>query len=290
MKTPNKHSYAVVKSALDDLGVAPASDLEVRSLRRLHIANAFLYVVLLFVSIGLLAAGRGTKVDAGYVFATAHEGAAAADVVFEARSTSVAEAFMPIITFLLAFGHTVVACGSDVALADAIRIGWDPVISIAHALVNPFIAAELALLARIADPEKVLLLMMAALMGTAVDQVSGGLLTSAKRFPAPMRQLEHFSISQAVYLVQLASATIWTAVWVVLLTNASWQVHNGTGVPSYTLPIILLVLGFFAVSKAHQLLVLTGRGCTSASLFRRECVHFACMLACVAVMGFTGLA
>jgi hypothetical protein len=63
--------YNPVRTVLDDLGIDQVGEGEVRNLKRLHLTLSLVYAIFVLVSIVLLAMGRGTKVDAGYVFVTA---------------------------------------------------------------------------------------------------------------------------------------------------------------------------------------------------------------------------
>ena len=281
----SRKTYDPVKKTLDDLGIEPASAEDVHNLTRLHVAMTLIYALLVIVSISLLATGGGTRVDAGYVFVTGH-----GDAVIEARSTSVAQAFVPIIASLLGIGHMVMAASRAQDIASVARVGWSPVMAATRALVNPFLCAQLALVARIADVEKVYLLMLAVLVATTVDQVSAGIAAARAKIETMVSEEVASSLSTVVKASQVASGAMWVGVWVVLLTNAVWEAGNGgAGVPAYTVPVELVVLAFFLAGKAHSIMILTGRGCTARSFFVRELVSAAGMLALVIMTMLIGL-
>ena len=287
----SRKTYDPVKKTLDDLGIEPASAEDVHNLTRLHVAMTLIYALLVIVSIALLATGGGTRVDAGYVFVTGH-----GDAVIEARSTSVAQAFVPIIASLLGIGHMVMAASRAQDIASVARVGWSPVMAATRALVNPFLCAQLALVARIADVEKVYLLMLAVLVATTVDQVSAGIAAAHAKIETmvsgdeAVRLLVASSLSTGVKASQIASGSVWVGVWAVLLTNAAWEARNGgSGVPAYTVPVLLVDLALFLAGKVHSIMILTGRGCTARSFFVREFVGAAGMLACVVITMLIGL-
>jgi hypothetical protein len=206
----------------------------------------------------------------------------------------VAEAFVPITSAVLGAAHMTMAASRTEDIASVARAGWSPLMSIATALVNTFLVAQLALVARVADPEKIFLLMLAALVLTAVDQVSSAMSSAkAKLFKLvsmdETREVVARLLGSGVKVAQVASGLVWLGLWLVLLTNASWQATNGTSVPTYTVPVIVVALCFFLVDKLHAILVLTGRGCTIHSFFRRELASSLGTLACVAIVSFIGL-
>ena len=281
--------YNAVRTVLDDLGIKPAVEGEVRNLKRLHLTLSLVYVVFMLVAIVLLAMGHGTQVPAGYVFVTAH-----GEAVVEASSTTVAEAFVPITSAILGAAHMTMAASRTEDIASVARAGWSPIMSIATSLVNTFVVAHLALVARIASPETILLLMLVALAASIVDQVSGA-MTSAKAELFQLlstdgtRERVNLLLGKSVMIAQVASGVAWLGIWIILLTNASWQSTNGTSVPTYTVPVIVVALAFFLADKAHSIMVLTGRGCTIHSFFRRELTTSLGTLACVVLVSFIGL-
>jgi preprotein translocase subunit SecG len=147
--------YNAVRAVLDDLGVQPAGEGEVRNLRRLHLTLSIVYMVFMLGAIVLLIMGRGTQIDAGYVFVNGH-----GEVVMEAKSTSVAEAFVPITSAVLAVAHMTMAASREDDIGSVARAGWSPLMSMATVLATMFAVAQLALVARIADPSVIYLLMM----------------------------------------------------------------------------------------------------------------------------------
>ena len=128
------------------------------------------------------------------------------------------------------------------------------------------------------------------LIGTIVDQVSlamSGAGSQLERMPDMMAMA--FFLRRAVYIAQVSGLASWLCVWVVLISNCSWQAANGTGVPTYTVPVVLVALGFFVADKAHLALMLAGRGCAVNSVTRRELMTSVGLLACIAIISFCGL-
>ena len=284
MKTTTATKYQLV-SILVESGFKPAGDNDVSTLKRIYVGLSLAYAAITLAAIALLAMGRGTQVDAGYVFVT-HPG----DAVVSAHSTSVAQAFVPITASIMSIAYATMALVPRTDMADVARIGWNPIMAVASGVVYPFLVGQLALVARIADIEKVTALMVLALIGTIVDQVSlamSGAGSQLERMPDMMAMA--FFLRRAVYIAQVSGLASWLCVWVVLISNCSWQAANGTGVPTYTVPVVLVALGFFVADKAHLALMLAGRGCAVNSVTRRELMTSVGLLACIAIISFCGL-
>lgn len=321
-------------------------DYSALRLRHLHTAFAVYYLVAFLLMCVLLVLGYGTDVDTGYAFATAHGGA------LEMRSTVAAETFMPVVAALFFIGHMIVVTSANESAEEITRIGWNPIMAVVAIVASPLIAAQLCILARIADIEKIALVAFLSMLASAVDKTAvvlsnEGDVAIASLFPSTtdagtaLRQTTAMGIKlsktadgklskadvkvdidtlngnenvimatfavinasrlavmksmlRAQVVTQLASLCAWIAVWAIVMTNVSWQVRFGTGVPLYTMPIIAGVLAIFIMGKLHQNMNITGRfagiiKCAPRSMLHREFVASAGMAAVVAIMGFVGM-
>lgn len=212
--------------------------------RTVHTVCAVLCVMALIASISLLASGRGTSVDAGYVFHdyyTLHDTngtlvAEESSLSFIGRSTSVAEAMVPVTLVLLAVYHFLL--GVDDVRKDTKQVAVDqevnPLRLAVETLVFPLIVGQAALLARIADGEKVGALMFLAFAIGLLDLASEALhprnLKQAyEKVPDSSGFIEGvYDWTGATYTAVVgAISTLFVFLWVVLITNMAWQYDHG---------------------------------------------------------------
>jgi hypothetical protein len=250
---------------------------EPKGLSRLSAAIFVLsYGLAAFAVIIALASGRGTKIDAGYIFSdyhtTTHNGT---DVVvvepflsYNARSTTVADALLSVACALLAFQFLSMLVQWPKGLTTRfVRMATD-------CAVAPLMIGQSAMWARVADAEKVALLMfLMALVHVAIllldVDVMDIVASLQQQQPAERKRLVvnednvYTSSSSArpphvTVAITLLCATF-LLLWVVVLVNLAWQNQAGN-VERHT---ITLSLGVFGVSLVQFVLSI-------ATIVRRE--------------------
>jgi len=225
----------------------------------IHVLGTLAFAVVAVVSIGMMASGGGTSVDAGYVFGVSN---ANDTVSIRGTSVSTAEALVPVHAGVNVAYHAFVWYHHAWYEGLFKRIGWNPLAVVKDSLlVMPLMVAQVALLARIADVEKVALLVFLAMACGFIDLTSeaAAFVYSVVGEKARADYIVGYAKIGAYALLALG-AGLFVVQWMVLLTNVSWQVHHGHA-PDYTVAVFLLVMIMFGLARVYTFYrVKTGAG------------------------------
>jgi hypothetical protein len=234
--------YEKVKQSLDksrngQLAVKP---------RKWHAFGFVLASAIAIAVVVYLAKGYGTKVDVAYDM-----GPDGGDV---GGSVTTAEALVPVYTAVLAVMHLVLACKHGLSAQLFGR-------TVLECVVYPLMTAQMAMMARVADTEKITLLVFATfgcgvcdLAADAFAYVSANVLDGKRMSddPLPVR------LQTGANALRCAGIAFWLAAWTVMATNAGWHLDHTSGLPSYTAGLFAAV---FAVSALERVRVLSDAWC-----------------------------
>lgn len=156
---------------LTEIGLPYASPTEITRMRILYMFMLTAYTVILGAIVVLLIQGKGSKLNAGYVFGTTYQPGVFSTKV-EAQTTIVQHGIVPVYV-AISWGGYIIMLFINSRISDGfVQIGWNPVTTIASALRVCLIVTQLALIARIADVEKITLLLFISLLAAAIDMTS----------------------------------------------------------------------------------------------------------------------
>lgn len=235
-----------------------------------NIFFAAVHFAVFLAAVALLAQGGGTHSDAGYVFADS-------DNLMEMRahSSSTVQAVTPVFLFLLGLGHSYLAYNPTEFWVGGVRVS--PIASLLSVLVQPLIAVQLALYARIYDVEKVALLVFGTFAAVILDEIGWVVQRASQHdLPAPIRRMLAFGF-------YAGSGAMWLVLWVVVWTNLGWQYQQGNAT-TYAVPVVLVVFLLFIVRKLAYLFLFP-----RLKLSTTETLSYLCTVGVVCMLAFVGI-
>jgi hypothetical protein len=251
----------------------------------LHSWVALAYVCTAVASVGMLARGNGTSVRTGYTFGTYREDGSFTATLTHSSAT-VAEALMPVHCTILAIYHLYVSC-SGLWLPNLINVlQYNPLRVLPHCLALPFQVLQMAILARIADIEKLcMLFFMCALVG-AIDAATEFAYATWRTADDKQLPVLHRLLPWMARGLWSLSLVVRMMMWVVLWTNMGWQMHhNREHLSTGSLAMFIVGCVLLMAGQAHHYLSLM-RACSWHSVRFNEMVHILCPLALALVLSY----
>lgn len=235
-----------------------------------NIFFAAVHFAVFLSAVVLLAQGGGTSVDAGYVFSNSDDG-----MEVHAHSSSTVQAVTPVFLFLLGMGHSYLAYNPTEFWVGGVRVA--PIASLMSVIVQPLIAVQVALYARVFDVEKVALMVFGTFVAVILDEI-GWVVQRADQhnLPSPVRRMLAFGF-------YVGSGAMWLVLWVVTWTNLGWQYQQGNA-STYALPVVLVVFLLFLARKLSYLFLFP-----RLKLSTTETLSYLCTVGVVCMLTFVGI-